>query len=200
MREALAGARGLGLAAALLTLGGCGDTPSGVATPSAVEFKSPAVSDGIIQPSVRCGGGALWLPLKWGAVPAGTKELAIYFNRFKYKQVGGRRKLVIPYADLIYHIKPSVHEIPANTLPSTIAWSDVGRINCPLAKRNPTVLLQLFAFDRTRRERVLTRRQAMALTGEALRTKGKTGANSIPPGGLMEDVIGTGRFIAGYAR
>jgi hypothetical protein len=200
LRKSPAGAWGLGLLVALLILGGCGGG-SGAAETAQIDLKSPAVSaDGIIKPSVTCGLGALWLPLRWGAAPAETKELAVYLGRFEYKRVDGRRKLVIPYADLVYHIKPSVHEIAANTLPKKVSWSNFGNFSCPPAKRDQTDLQALFALDRTRHQRTLTRELATRLTEEALRAKGKSSAGPRPPGSLTEDAAGIGRFIATYAR
>src|SRR6187402_20555 len=88
----------LGLLAAML-LSGCGRASSdGVST---IQLESPAIRpDGEIAPQYRCGGGAIWIPLKWRAVPADTAELVLYFGRFKMKSSDGVPTVAVTYATL----------------------------------------------------------------------------------------------------
>jgi hypothetical protein len=171
--------------ALLWSSSGCGESSPGFA---AIDFKSPAVSQGTISPPYKCGGGSLWLPVEWGRVPPGTRELAIYMGHFHYK-AGGRRELVVPFADLVSHISPSVHRIPANGLPKGVSWSYFGS-SCPLRK-GERVLQEVFAFDRVG-DRSMNRKLATRLTEEA--TRGK------PLAAPFDGAAGIGRFIAVFDR
>jgi hypothetical protein len=195
----------LTLLAALLVFAGCGGASSGNSATdpgapsetSPIHFKSPGVrANRLIRSNVNCGAGSLWLPLKWGPVPPGTKELAVYIGRFKYVEAGGTRKLVVPFADLISHVNPSVRGIAANTIPEGAAWSHFGQ-NCLPVRRGQKILQEVFALDRTRPERPMKRGLAKRLTEEAL-AEGKAGAGPRSPGRLTEDAAGIGRFTAIY--
>jgi hypothetical protein len=172
--------------AALFAIG-CGSGSTGATSP--IRLKSAAVSNGRIRPPYECGAGSLWLPLEWGAVPSETKELAVYMGHFHYETVDGRRKLVVPFADLVSHIRPSVHRIAANGLPEGVSWSFFGR-SCPLS-RGEKVLQELFAFDRVG-DRKMDKRLATRLTEEAMEHRRAW----VP----IADTAGLGRFIAVYPR
>ena len=192
-------AAGLSLLALVSVLNGCGSSDASTAAGGgrSIRFESSAVrADGVIDPSTRCGSGSLWLPLKWGAVPPGTKELAVYIGRFKYEKVHGNLKLVVPFADLVYHIKPSRRGNAANTIPEEAAWSFFGDLSCPPVRKGQSILQQVFAFDHPRYRRELTQAKATQLTEEALGAKQST---STPPAPLGDDLIGVGRFVATYA-
>jgi hypothetical protein len=180
-----------------LALAGCGG--SGSSEPSTIAFKSPAVqADGAIRSNVFCGLGSLWLPLEWGAAPDGTKELAIYMGRFKYKKVEGGRKLVVPFANLIWHINPNLRRNGANYLPEEAAWSRAGPVSCP-RKDGQNILQVLFALDEVKDQRNVGMKEAIQLTEEALaRRKAGTMVNSKSPAKLMEDTAGIGQFVATY--
>ncbi len=175
-------------------LGGCGS--NGTPETSTIHFKSPAVgADGVIRADYECGAGTLWLPTKWGPIPPQTEELAVYIGRFKYKKVDGEKKLVVPFADLISHIKPSVRHIAANTFPPGISWSALGSNSCPTARLGQNILMELFAFDQSTSSRELNSRVATRLTEEAL---SGSDAESRVPGRLTQDAAGRGQFIATY--
>jgi hypothetical protein len=188
----------LGILAMMGTFSGCGSTEPSSATAGtadrAIRFESPAVGqDGLIAPTTRCGSGSLWLPLKWAPLPPGTKELAILMGRFKHESSGGRLKLVVPFADLVYHIKPWRRGNAANTIPEGAAWSYFG-LSCPPVRKGQEILQEVFALSRTRYRRELTQEEATHLAEEALGMR--------PPGiaqPLGDDLIGVGRFTATYA-
>src|ERR1051326_8449916 len=93
-----------GLVAVSLALAGCGGSSS---TTGVIDLKSPGVeADGVIKPSVSCGAGSLWVPLEWGKLPKDTQELAIFIGRFEYVGEGGKKKVAVPFADLVSKIKP----------------------------------------------------------------------------------------------
>lgn len=190
------GAVGLAALLALLWASGCGSDSSQIAV---IPLESPGGvgANGFLSSSVRCGSGSLWLPLKWGAVPDGTKELAIYLGHFK-RDPGGQRKPVVTFADLVYHISPSLHQNEANYIPDKAQWTTVGEPSCPAPWGNLEIVQAVFAFDRTR-VRHLTREEATRLTEEALKEKRGSRPVSGPPGPLREDAAGVGTFVTGYA-
>jgi hypothetical protein len=172
---------------------GCADSgSSGTAT---IDFRSPAVdATGDIRPAFDCGGGSLWLPLEWGVVPVGTRELAVYMGRYTYKDVDGERKLAITFGILVSKIKPSVHRIPRNTLPEGSTSSYFGQ-NCLPERNGQNILHVLFALDHTQ-PRELTKPLAIRLTEEALRFRDS--AENLRS--LGEGTLGRGQFTANYAR
>src|SRR6476646_7266100 len=139
--------------AVALMLAGCGKASSeepanGLSDSSKIDCGSPAVgADGVISPRVSCGAGTLWLPLKWGSVPDGTDEIAVYIGRFKYKTVDGARKLIAPFGSLVSGIEPGLHGIAANTFPPGAVPANFGSTSCPLVRKGQNILLGLFAFD-----------------------------------------------------
>jgi hypothetical protein len=198
-RSLIAAGVTFGILAVVGAVSGCGSTEPSTATAGAadrvIRFESPAVGrSGLIAPTTRCGAGSLWLPLKWGSLPPGTKELAIYIGRFKYESSGGRLRLVVPFADLVYHIKTGRSGNAANTIPEGAAWSFFGPLSCPPIRKGQKILQEVFALNRTRYRRELTQESATHLTEEALGMR--------PPGDaqpLGHDLIGVGRFTATYA-
>lgn len=187
MRRVLA-AMPIVLAVALV---GCGS--GSPPTTSAIDLKSPGVkANGELKPNVRCGWGSLWVPLEWGTVPDGTKELAILLARFEYAQGQGKRKPIVRFADLVSEFKPSERRLVANVLPEGVSWSYFGT-NCVTSGKGQHLLLEVFALDRIR-TRSMKRRLATRLTEEALADPKPTeGPRSA--GELTEDATGVGRLI-----
>jgi hypothetical protein len=163
---------------------------------SAIDFRSPAVEDGVTQPSTHCGWGSIWVPVEWGDVPADTKELAVYIGRYKYVSEGGSRKLVVPFGELVSHIKPSVRQVPPTVLPDGASWSKVGSVSCPIAANGQRLLIGLFALDRIQ-ERTMTRSLAMQLTQEALKDPHPT-EHPRSPGALTRDAAAASWFTTTY--
>src|SRR4051794_10331130 len=125
----------LGLIAAILVLAGCGGTSSDSPALSVINLKSPALqANGELEPSTRCGWGAIWVPLQWGRVPEDTMELAVYFGRFKYANEHGEQRVVVQFADLVSKFKPPEHRLVENVLPEGISWSNFGT-DCVIARR-----------------------------------------------------------------
>lgn len=184
----------LGAVSLALALPGCGSGSSSPVT-SVIDLKSPGVgADGVTKQNVFCGFGSLWIPLEWGEVPEGTKELAIYLGRFEYVNDGGKRKLVVPFADLVSQIKPTEHKLVANVLPEGASWSYFGN-NC-IPRKGQNILLEVFAFDRFG-GREMKQRLATRLTEEALEHPHPIeGPRS--PGKLTSETAAIGRVIATY--
>jgi hypothetical protein len=165
-----------------------------------IDFESTAVlTNGAIRPGVSCGSGSLWLPLKWGEVPTGTVELAVYIGRYEYKQTKDGRELRVPFGDLLSRIDPTLRGIAANTVPQGATWSTFGAPSCPPVRRGQHVLQELFALDRSLAQRELGPRLATRLTKEALRANGEVEESVKTPGALTGDAVGVGRFFATYA-
>jgi hypothetical protein len=184
----------LGLIAVALALTGCG---SGSSTPvtSVIDLKSPDLdANGATQPNVHCGYGPIWMTLEWGTPPEGTKELALYFTRFKYGKAGENRKPVLTYADLLSNIKPSLRRLPANVLPEGANWSSIGR-SCPTTETGQTLVAEVFALDSAKPPREMKRQLATRLTEEAMADPHPQEA-SRSPGAFTRDVAAVGRLIA----
>jgi hypothetical protein len=185
----------LGLIAAILVLTGCGGVSSGSPALSAIDLESPGLqANGELKPSTRCGWGAIWIPVHWGEAPGNTKELAVFFGRFKFANEHGKQRVVVQYADLISKIKPSEHRLVANVLPEGINWSNFGA-SCVTVRGGQNLLLEVFALDRIGR-RQITRPQATRLIEEALAHPQPT--EEAPPGRPLQDATAVGRLITGY--
>lgn len=190
---------GAGLLAVAMLVCGCGQGSS-AATRSAIRLESPAVgADGVIAPGVRCGGGTIWFPLKWGALPDGTRELVLYFGWFKNEVKGGKRKVVAPFGAVIHKIKPSLHGIAANTLPLESEWSYFTLDNCQPARKGQHYLVELFALDHPQRAvpETLSRGLVTGLTEEALGV-GRFAGDSESTTRLTAEALAVGRLTATY--
>jgi hypothetical protein len=187
---------GLGLIAFALVLAGCGGGSTSPVT-SVIALESPGIAaDGVTRPSVRCGLGPIWMTLEWEELPEETKEIAIYFGRFKYVKARGGRKLVLTYADLLSKIKPTMRRLPANVVPQGASWSNIAGFSCPAAKTGQNLLIEVFALDRVH-EREMKRRLATRLTEEALKDPHPS-ESPRSPGKLTGDTAAIGRMIATY--
>ncbi len=188
----------LAMVAATLALAGCGGASPDAPALSAINLKSSALqANGQLKPSTRCGWGSLWVPLQWGKVPKGTKELAIYLGRFKYagEHEHGKRRVVVQFADLVSKFSPTERRLVANVLPEGVSWSYFGT-NCVTAQRGQKLLLEVFALDRIA-PRQITRPQATRLTEEAL-AHPRSAAGAPPPGKPLHGATAVGRLITGY--
>ncbi len=196
--RALAG-WGIGVLVAALLVCGCGQGSSD-STVSTIRLESPAVgADGVISPHVICGAGTLWIPLKWGAVPSGTKKLALYFGWFKQGAEAGGKRVVVPFGSMTWEIEPSVHGISSNTAPPGSEFSYFTVNNCQLARKGQSYLVELFALDHAKGAvpESLTRSFVTGITEEALgvgRFAGSSGAETK----LSEEALASGHFIATY--
>jgi hypothetical protein len=183
--------------ATMLMVGGCGGGSSDTPT---IRLESPAVQpNGVISPQVSCGAGTLWLPLKWGALPSGTKELVVYFGRFRREAEGGGQRVVAPFAAVIQKIKPSVHGIEANTFPPESEYSYFTLNNCQPVRKGQSYLVELFALDHPPRAVPATLNAGFAtgITEEALGV-GRCAGDSEAKTSLSEEALGIGSFTATY--
>ena len=201
---------GLAGLAAAVALVGCGETSSGDsrtatadgsrAGSSRIEFESPGVRAGVVTKGYECGGGTIWLPVRWGSVPDGTEEIVLYNGRFKRESVGGARKVVVPFASLVQGVEPELHRLPVTPAGPTVSMTSFRPFNsCPWAKRGQNILLVLFAVGSA--GKAAPERPSAAfgarLTEEALgvarpRTASKAAAR------LVAESLAVGRLMATY--
>jgi hypothetical protein len=196
--RALAG-WGIGVLATGLLVCGCGQGSS-ASISSTIRFESPAVqSNGVISPRVSCGAGTIWLPLKWGALPDGTKELVLYFGWFKDGTGTGGQQIKVPFGSVINKIEPSALGIAANTLPPESEWQYFTLNNCQPEREGQNYLVELFALDHPQRAvpEPLNARFVTGITEEALGT-GRYGGDSGSVTRLSEEALATGHFVATY--
>lgn len=155
----------------------------------------------MISPRVSCGAGTIWLPLKWGALPSGTKELVLYFGWFRREGERGKRRVAVPFGSIISNIKPSVHGIAANTLPPEAAWSYFTLNNCQPVREGQHYLVELFALDHSQRAvpESLNASFVTGITEEALGA-GRFAGNSKSVTKLSKEALAVGRFTAIYGQ
>jgi hypothetical protein len=186
----------LGILVIALMIGGCGQ---GSPDSSTIRFESPAVqANGVISPRVSCGAGTLWIPLKWGAVPSGTEELAVYIGRFKEAGEAGAHGVKVPFGALVSGIDPRVHGIAANTFPPEVVPAVFGPVSCPPVRKGQNILLEVFALDEEGSAPTsLGSGSAARLTEEALEV-GRFAAGAEPETTLAEEALAVGSLTATY--
>jgi len=138
--------RYLGLLAVAL-LAGCGQsTPE--SSPE-MRLESPAIrADGVISSRYLCGGGSIWMPLRWKSVPPETKELVVYLGRFSRDGKAGSPQIEVPFGIWITQIDPSTRGIPTNTLPPDSGAVTYRMFNSCPPRKGQSILLKLFALQR----------------------------------------------------
>lgn len=171
-----------------IALAGCGSASTPTAKPK-IAFASPALTTrGVIPASYKCNGNDIWLPLKWGALPANTKELVIYIARFDQPKgvPGGGAQASLISQQLIVGLKPSLHQLAVGKLPhgALMGYYEVGNATisiCPTKGSTQGVIFGLYA---------LPRQQNI--------TKGAQSGNLLNK--LRSEAVALGTFTAGYAR
>jgi phosphatidylethanolamine-binding protein (PEBP) family uncharacterized protein len=146
-----------GLAGGLLLLGlflaGCSNTAKGPTQGglAVIKLSVPSLSPhGQIPAEFTCDGRNVSLPLKWGAVPAGTREMVLVVANYTF--VKGRPKLEFVNWG-VAGVNPAAHTITAGTLPpgSVVARNGYRRADysiCPSrAHLTRNYAIQLFALS-----------------------------------------------------
>ncbi len=167
-----------------------------------IRFESPAVrKDGVISRRFECGGGSIWLPLRWDAPPPGTEELAVYLGRFVPGEGGGSRRLSVPFGIFITGIDPSTRGIPTNTLPPESSYITYKPFNsCPQDRRGQNVVLRLFALDRPISWGALGTPAVVEFTESTLRTNPSPSSTTSWLAELEERTVASGRIDTTYGR
>jgi hypothetical protein len=112
---------GLGLAT-VIALGGCAGASTSASDIAKIPLKSPAIAGGSIPALYTCAGKNIAPPLEWGAVPAGTAELALFVLGFTPAGPNNRYTASVDWA--VAGLSPSLHNLRAGTLP---AKANIGR-------------------------------------------------------------------------
>jgi hypothetical protein len=113
----------LGMSMLALALAGCGSGGSSTAATTegpSIPFGSPAVTAARLIPGhYKCSNRAVWLPLKWGALPAKTQELALYTVRFGPPKVvsGGKVKAEVKAESLVLGLRPTLRQLRRGKFP-----------------------------------------------------------------------------------
>jgi phosphatidylethanolamine-binding protein (PEBP) family uncharacterized protein len=86
-------------------------------------FLSPALAAGRVIPArYQCDESKVWIPLRWGALPADTKELVIYIARYGalVKNPNGGESARLLAQSLVVGLKPTLHGLAVGKLPSGV--------------------------------------------------------------------------------
>lgn len=143
-------------ALALASCGGGGASPSTGSEKPSIHFTSRGLSPKkVISASYHCDPKKNWLPLSWGPVPNGTKELALYMVRFGVPKVtkGGVVKAEIKAESIVVGLSPGLRSLSPGRFPGG-ARIGVHRINgkpisiCPAPGRTESMLFRLYALPR----------------------------------------------------
>lgn len=146
----------VGLSVPSLVLADCGAShhdaalrhPLPRATPK-VAFWSPAVTKGEDVPAHYECARKIWLPLRWGALPKGTGELAIYFASYGTPLNSSRevtlREMVAAW--LVVGLRPTTHGLLVGRIPAgAVGLPDTKLPVCPPARKDQRVDVMLFAL------------------------------------------------------
>jgi hypothetical protein len=136
-----------------VALCGCGDTHSQTYPDRAryVDFRSPVLTAGNVIPAhYRCG-PRIWLPLKWGALPPKTVELALSFGGYGSRQIVAKGSAWTPIiaGALIVGLNPSQRGLSVGGFPKGAIG--LGESQVPVCPPNTTggkFIFRLFALQR----------------------------------------------------
>jgi phosphatidylethanolamine-binding protein (PEBP) family uncharacterized protein len=121
-----------------------------------IAFKSPAVTAARIIPArYKCSTRNAWVPLKWGSLPAGTQELALYIVRFGAPKAtaSGQVKAEVKAEELVVGLKATLRQIKPGKYPHgalVAVHSHKGEVKSvcpPKAGVSENFLFRLYALD-----------------------------------------------------
>jgi phosphatidylethanolamine-binding protein (PEBP) family uncharacterized protein len=101
----------------------------------------------------RCTKG-IWLPLRWGPVPEGTKELALYVAGYGKPRPNSRGGIWIPIvsSSLVIGLKSTLHELATGATPRGALEIEDARVpRCPPRVPGERFEVRLFALPRSER-------------------------------------------------
>ena len=143
-----------------LLLAGCGSSGSpSTSTPRAarepaIPFISPALKSGrVIPASYKCDVRNVWVPLAWGALPAHTKELALYIVRLGVPKIigGGKVNAEVKATAIVVGLKPTLHRLrpgkyPHGALVGVHAPNNPNASICPSKGEKQDLLFRIYAL------------------------------------------------------
>ena len=144
------------LALAIASCGSGGGSPTATAEKPSIPFSSPVVTAARLIPSrYKCSNRQVWVPLRWGALPPGTKELALYMVRFGAPKVvaGGKVKAEVKAEELVLGLHPSLHSLkpgkyPHGALVAVHARRGEALSVCPHKGVSENLLFRVYAIAR----------------------------------------------------
>jgi hypothetical protein len=167
-------------------LGGCGSSRQMPLVGTTISFQSPALIAGrVIPASYKCG-SKIWLPLRWGALPINTGELALYVGGLGAREVIGKGETRYPLvaATLVIGLSPSLRGLPVDRLPpGARLLTDSGIAECSPRLAGRKLVFRLFALSTADRIKLSTLK---AESPRELLVR------------IGRDALATGRFTASY--
>lgn len=145
----------LSVLAFVLALAGCGTTSSNKAEKPTIEFTSSALAYGLqIANHYRCDPRVDWLPLKWGELPARTRELVLYIVRYGTpKSVkNGRIKVPVEGEAIVAGLKPTLRGLTPGRFPAGTRIAIHRAANgepisiCPPSGQRTNILYRIYAL------------------------------------------------------
>jgi phosphatidylethanolamine-binding protein (PEBP) family uncharacterized protein len=145
---------------AALALAGCGDGSPSTAAPGTsigqqIALESPVMAGThAIPPRYTCDGKNISLPLRWGSVPAGTRELALLVLSLKPVRTTGSG--VVERASVLWAVtglRPTLRRLAPGRLPRGAilgrnSGGHSGYSICPAEGTSQNYLIALFASPR----------------------------------------------------
>jgi hypothetical protein len=123
-------------------------SPTGSSRAS-IRVWSPALTKRRVIPTgYTCALGA-WLPLRWGALPARSRELALFFGSYSAPKAlaqGGTDSLLVTAAGIV-GLSPGAHQLVTGRLPVGARGISDRRIRiCPARASGQEFVFELFAL------------------------------------------------------
>jgi phosphatidylethanolamine-binding protein (PEBP) family uncharacterized protein len=152
----------LGTLTLIVMLGGCADAhhPSTTAhrppviKQQEISLQSPVLGAGTRIPvSYSCNEG-IWLPLRWGSLPADTRELVLYLGGYSAPRAlsGGTTLSLITANSLIVGLKPTLHKLQVGELPAGArVLVEHGVPSCPPRLAGREMVFKLYALPHAER-------------------------------------------------
>jgi phosphatidylethanolamine-binding protein (PEBP) family uncharacterized protein len=172
-----------------LPLSGCGSSSASPQPVASISITSPAIHGTSIPALYTCDGKDMTPPVEWGAVPAGTKELALLVVGLTPGTESGSYGVSIEWA--VAGINPALHRLEAGRLPSG-SFAGLNSANnrrysiCPAHGVSESYQFQLYAVPS--RLRIIRAFRGVSILG--ILSKPNTTVSA----------TGQGAFVASYKR
>jgi phosphatidylethanolamine-binding protein (PEBP) family uncharacterized protein len=157
-------AAGLVSLALLAALAGCGSTdkspksqassaPTSTQTPStpasqktAIALSTPIATSGTIPAQYQCVLTKVWVPLQWGKLPAGTRELGLYVASFMPHGSNIANSRIVS-GSIMLGLTPDRHSLAVGKLPKGAVVGVDGAVpGCPAHSSGEKFLFRLYAL------------------------------------------------------
>jgi phosphatidylethanolamine-binding protein (PEBP) family uncharacterized protein len=105
----------------VVVVAGCGGGGTSASEKPAILFGTPVLTaTDQIPGNYRCDTRAVWVPLRWRGLPAGTQELVLYMVRFgnPTAHTGGQVKAEIKAEAMVVGLKPTLEGLSPGKFPA----------------------------------------------------------------------------------